>query len=211
MSVLKLCSHKLLLIIDTILSFPVNSDIKYVITTNLFTNFEAPTNFYSLINYDRAIFCVEFGGVCHYLAKFTTHDNLMKRLFNYFVTTKMRKNIMCTSESFTAFILRNIYVHVDYTILTFDHNSNKCSIYLLDTNPNRDYSPYIGRKTYFDLKIMYDCATIFYPVNIDQITNDDTYHSTKEHIDSLIDRIIKILSETFDGAHFYTENNSLLY
>src|SRR5579863_9064904 len=124
--ILKSYSSKLLLIIDVIMLLPLDHDIKYIIMMNVFTNLSIQ-RYYTLIN-DRVVpFCVELCKTCHYLVKFSMQENIIKRLMNYFMIRNADKNIMCTFESITAFILCNEHISIDFTILIFDHNTDEMS------------------------------------------------------------------------------------
>ena len=147
-----------------------------------------------------------YGNACHYPVKFIRQEHLMKKMIDYFVTTKMSTNVVCMSESFTAFILRNeksSIRNLDFTLLTFDHY-DRVSLYLFDTDLTKYYHQNMGYNPHFDLKNMHNCTTIFY-------SNDDTYQPTKEYIDSLIDKVIKILLNMFNERDWYTERHSLFY
>src|SRR5579863_10209371 len=80
---------KLLLIISAILSFPENCDIKCLMLSHFFVNLDEPIKMYTWINNKWTLFCVSFGNTCNYLYKFKAREHVMKKLINYFVTTKM--------------------------------------------------------------------------------------------------------------------------
>ena len=145
---LKECPHKMLLIINTALSLPVNYDIKCIIISNIFINFEALIKFYTIINETLLPFCVKFGRVCE-LIRPTTQNDIIKKLMNHFALTKMDKyaNIMCISESFTICMVYNEYNNFNFTMLTFDNASDKVSIYPICTSSNICYSIYILANT----------------------------------------------------------------
>src|SRR5579863_332098 len=62
-------SSKMLLLIDTALSLPVNDDIKCIIISNIFINPEVPICLYTVINHKWAPFCKKFGKTCDHLVK----------------------------------------------------------------------------------------------------------------------------------------------
>lgn len=216
--ILNLCSFKLLSIIDAVLSFPVNDDIKFVIMSNIFTNLRGPVKFYAPINNKWIPFCVEFGGTCNYLTKITAKESVIKKLMNRFITTRMDRhsNIMCTSESFTAFILFNDHIRADFTMLTFDHDSDKISMCLFDKSLNKCQRTYTIFGSPFDQRKLHYCTTIF-------CSDNNVYKLTKSCTELLIDRVIESLSKkeemyalkqdssTNQMHTWYLGNNDLFY
>lgn len=196
---------KLLLIIDAIISSPVNQDIKFIIASNIFANLEKPIKLYASINSKLTLFCMGFDKSCNYLVKFTRQEHIIKKLLNYFITTKMdtKVNIMCTSESFTACILFNHHTKVDFTILTYDHNSDIVSMCVFDKLPNVDrfIDCVIGLP--FKRDNLYNCTMIFH-------SDDNMFKLSKEKTKSLTNRIIKSL-ESIKTHSWYLGNNDLFY
>ena len=207
-------TSNVLSIFSTILSFSVDDDIKCFIISIIFTNLGGPIKYYTSVNNKWMPFCASFGKTCNYLLKFNAQDNIMKTIINYFMTTKMDQsvNIMCISKSFVALILFNKseYVCAKFTFLTYDRNTDKISMCVFDgltvcccKGPRTNIHGYLSRDepcfykhnkpryALFDLNNMYICDVIYCP--------DESAHKlTKIHEHQLINKIIKLLSNTFD-------------
>ena len=199
-------SSKFLSIIDAILTFPLNCVTKCVIISNIFVDLNKPIKLYTSINNEWIPFCVLFGNTCNYLVKVIPQRNIMTKLINHFVTTKMDKNanIMCTSEQFTAFILFNKWSSIQFTILMFNHNSEKFSMYPLDTSQYKYYSRSHISHLPFDINEMYGCVVLFQ-------SSDNTHKLTKENKRLLISKIIESLSKKMETHAWNVENNDLFY
>ena len=198
---------KLLSIIDAILSFPINYDIICIIITNIFANIDKPTILYAYFNNEWILFCVEFGKTCNYLVNFTSHEHVIRRLINYFITiqtVKKNVNIMCTSESFTVLALYNESTHADFTMLAFDHNSGKISACLFDTISGKYCSTSAVSCSPFELKKIYNCFVIY-------DSNDNMQKLTSKRKTLLIDRIVKSFSEKIEKRTWYFGNTELFY
>ena len=205
-NILKLYPSKLLSIINAILSFSLNYDIFCIITTNIFTNIEKPTTLYTIIHNKWAPFCIEFGKTCNYIAKFTMQKRIIKRLVNCFMTAKIdqNKNIMCISESFTVCILYNERSNINFTMLAFDHDSDKVYMCSVDTSPCNFYSFEAVTRSPFDFKKIYDCITIYH-------STDNTYKLSKKRKNLLINGMIRSLSEKIGTRTWYVRDNDFFY
>ena len=214
--ILKLYPLKLLSIISAILSFPIDYDVKHIILSHVFINLEKSTTFYAYVGDEWRQFYVAFGQKCHYVAKIMTQEIIIKQLIDHFVTTKMDSdvNIMCTSESFTAFILHNEKrCCADFTFLTFDHASHKITMYLFDVSDehidgihddilcpsiiNDDCDPINVNKLPFNFNKMHKCTIIFH-------SNDNTFKLTKKCINLLVSGIVGKLK--YYGLEYENDN-----
>lgn len=128
---MKYGSKEILSIIDAVLSFPMNSDIKFIIMSNIFTNSDILVRISTVIDYKSQYLCVYFGGMCKYNFNLATGGAIIKKLIDYYVTTNMRKKIklMCVFGSFTILMFNNLYSREDFTILIFNHDTNKVTMY----------------------------------------------------------------------------------
>ena len=205
-NILKLYPSKLLSIIDAILSFPLNYDIFCIMTTNIFTNIEKPTILCTIMHNTWRPFCIEFCKTCNYIAKFTIQEHIVKILINYFMTTKIdqNKNIVCISESFIVCILYNERSNINFTMLAFDHDSDKVYMCSVDTPPCTFYSFEAVTISPFDFKKIYDCVTIYHP-------NDNTYKLSKKRKNLLINGMIRSLSEKIATRTWHVGDNDFFY
>lgn len=196
---------KILLMIDVILSFPVNFDIKYIILTKLFTRFKQPMRLFTVVDDKWIPFCVCIDGTCNYLIKFKTHERNMKTLINDFITSKMNYdvNMMYISDSTVTFILYNDYCSIKFTILVFDYINDHLSMYPLDISSSRQYPcSSIGEIIPFELNKIDD----FY-VNYNSII----HVNTNKHISNSLRKIREILSSSDAMRCWIPSDNKLFY
>ena len=193
---------KMLLIMEATLNLPTIFDIKCAIITIMFTNFKQTRTLHTVINKILTPFCITFDVAYQYLIKFRAHENIMKRLINYFVSTNMdyTTNIMCISKCLTIFILSNSFHKSGFIILTYDHKSNIINTYPLIIS-SYYYDWYIGtmHKNYF-WKNVNKCNVIFY-------SDDGEY--------ALLDDDIKLLKikigESFASEYLNFTDEMLIY
>ena len=217
-------TSNVLSIFSAILLLPVNDDIICIIISNIFTHLKGPTRYHTFINKKWALFCSSFGKTCNYVTKHVVQDNIMKKLMNHFITTKMDSfvNIMCASKMFTIFILFNEYYYINFTFLAFDNESDNVVMSPFDVSHEHDCKnhehlicPYyeLTSSYYFHDNVdripfnfnkMYHCDDIYY-------SDDNMFNLSKSRKNLLISKIIKVLSKKFKHRHLGYGNINLFH
>ena len=130
-------SKELFSIIDAILSLPMNRDIKLIIMSKTFTNLSKITKISTVIDKYPRYFCVYFGDIHKYHFKLTNKGVVIKKLLDhYMITSNIYDNtkIMYVSELYIALMVNNLYSRTEFTILMFENETNKFTIYPLCIN-----------------------------------------------------------------------------
>ena len=117
----------------------MNSDIKFIILSKIFTNFATSTTFSTIVNYNPQIVCTYFGGMCEYCVKTRTDKGyVVKKILNHIIPTDLKDytGIICICESFTILMFNNPFARETFTILIFDDEAlhNKITLYPFHIN-----------------------------------------------------------------------------